>query len=130
VKLTLVLRPVAILDALCSDKSASDWQGSDIMSESGISLEFARSLRMRASICVRRIQVPHPRKSNLMPTWESDRLTVYELSGDAEKELYVDCAAELDDGEAMSLALAYSRGFSMRLMTGRPEDCSRRRSRT
>jgi len=38
---------------------------------------------------------------------------VYELSGDPEKELYVDYAAELDDGEAMSLALVYSRGFSM-----------------
>jgi hypothetical protein len=44
---------------------------------------------------------------------ESNRLRVYELSGDAEKELYVDYAADLDDGEAVSLALVYSRGFSM-----------------
>jgi hypothetical protein len=38
-------------------------------------------------------------------------LSVYGLAGDQEKTLYVDYAAELDDGEAMSLALASSRGF-------------------
>jgi predicted nucleic acid-binding protein len=37
----------------------------------------------------------------------------FELSSDEEKELYVDYATQLDDGEAMSLALVHSRGFSM-----------------
>jgi hypothetical protein len=44
---------------------------------------------------------------------ESSFLTVYELSGDTEKGLYVDYAAELDDGEAMSLALVHSRGLTL-----------------
>ena len=44
---------------------------------------------------------------------DSNRLTVFELSSDEEKELYVDYATQLDDGEAMSLALVYSRGFSL-----------------
>jgi predicted nucleic acid-binding protein len=44
---------------------------------------------------------------------ESNRLTVFELSSDEEKELYIDYATQLDDGEAMSLALVYSRGVSM-----------------
>ena len=54
-----------------------------------------------------------PEEVKLDAYLESNRLTVFELSGDEEKELYVDYAAELDDGEAMSLALVYSRGFSM-----------------
>lgn len=44
---------------------------------------------------------------------KSKCLTVYQLSGDKEQVLYVDYAADLDDGEAMTLALALSRGFSM-----------------
>jgi hypothetical protein len=44
---------------------------------------------------------------------ESNHLTVFELSSDEEKELYVDYATQLDDGEAMSLALVYSRGFRL-----------------
>ena len=38
-------------------------------------------------------------------------LSVHGLQGNEEKALYVDYAADLDDGEAMSLALAFSRGF-------------------
>ena len=34
----------------------------------------------------------HPRKSSLMLYLESNRLTVFELSSDEEKELYVDYA--------------------------------------
>lgn len=44
---------------------------------------------------------------------KSKCLTVYALSGETEQLLYVDYAADLDDGEAMTLALAFSRGFSM-----------------
>jgi predicted nucleic acid-binding protein len=38
---------------------------------------------------------------------------VYGLSGDVEQTLYVDYAADLDDGEAMTLALAFSRGYTV-----------------
>jgi predicted nucleic acid-binding protein len=54
-----------------------------------------------------------PEEVKLEAFLESNRLTVFELSSDEEKELYVDYATQLDDGEAMSLALVYSRGFSM-----------------
>jgi hypothetical protein len=40
-------------------------------------------------------------------------LSVYGLSGATEQSLYVDYAVDLDDGEAMTLALAFSRGYSM-----------------
>jgi predicted nucleic acid-binding protein len=54
-----------------------------------------------------------PEEVKLDAYLESKRLTVFELSSDEEKELYVDYATQLDDGEAMSLALVYSRGFTM-----------------
>ena len=54
-----------------------------------------------------------PEEVKLEAFLESNRLAVFELSSDEEKELYVDYATQLDDGEAMSLALVYSRGFGM-----------------
>ena len=54
-----------------------------------------------------------PEEVKLDPLVKSKYLTVYALSGDNEQTPYVDYAADLDDGEAMTLALAFSRGFSM-----------------
>jgi hypothetical protein len=54
-----------------------------------------------------------PDEVKLEPLVKSKCLTVYALSGNAEQTLYVDYAGDLDDGEAMTLALAFSRGFSM-----------------
>jgi hypothetical protein len=54
-----------------------------------------------------------PEEVKLDPFVKSKSLTVYSLSGNAEQSLYIDYAADLDDGEAMTLALAFSRGFSM-----------------
>ncbi len=54
-----------------------------------------------------------PDEVKLDPFMKSKSLTVYGLSGDTEQTLYVDYAADLDDGEAMTLALAFSRGFSI-----------------
>ena len=42
---------------------------------------------------------------------DSGRLSVLVLASESEETLYVNYAAKLDDGEAMSLALAESRGF-------------------
>jgi predicted nucleic acid-binding protein len=50
---------------------------------------------------------------NLEPFIEGGVLTVCDIEGDTEELLYVDYAAFLDDGEAMSLALALSRGFHL-----------------
>jgi len=54
-----------------------------------------------------------PDTVELDPFVKSKCLTVYALSGDKEQTLYVDYAADLDDGEAMALALAFSRGLTV-----------------
>jgi hypothetical protein len=54
-----------------------------------------------------------PDTVELDPFVNSKCLTVYDLSGDKEETLYIDYAADLDDGEAMTLALAFSRGFTV-----------------
>lgn len=48
---------------------------------------------------------------NLAPLIGSGLLSVCHVEGDDEAELYVDYASALDDGEAMSLTIALSRGF-------------------
>lgn len=47
----------------------------------------------------------------LRPLIDSGLLIVCNIEGAQEAELYVDYASALDDGEAMSLAIALSRGF-------------------
>jgi hypothetical protein len=54
-----------------------------------------------------------PDAVELDPFVKSKHLTVYGLTGDKEQTLYVDYATDLDDGEAMTLALAFSRGFTV-----------------
>ena len=46
---------------------------------------------------------------DLGPLLESGLLSICHVEGDDETELFVDCAKTLDDGEAMSLAIALSR---------------------
>lgn len=48
---------------------------------------------------------------DLKPLTGSGLITVCHIEGDKEAEMYVDYASALDDGEAMSLAIALSRGF-------------------
>lgn len=47
----------------------------------------------------------------LDPLIDSGTLTICHIEGDEEARLYVDYASQLDDGEAMSVAIALSRGF-------------------
>jgi predicted nucleic acid-binding protein len=47
----------------------------------------------------------------LDPLVDSGLLKVCRVEGDEEAQLYVDYASKLDDGEAMSVAIALSRGF-------------------
>ncbi len=47
----------------------------------------------------------------LKPLIDSGLLTICHIEGAHESQLYVDYASALDDGEAMSLAIALSRGF-------------------
>jgi predicted nucleic acid-binding protein len=48
---------------------------------------------------------------DLKPLIDSGLLAVCDIEGSKEAELYVDYASALDDGEAMSLAIALSRGL-------------------
>lgn len=50
-------------------------------------------------------------KVDLEPLIKSGLLVVCDVEGDQEAELYVDYASVLDDGEAMSLAIAVSRNY-------------------
>ena len=105
-------RPVAILDACVLINLLASGRAEDIVTGSryrfGIcSVVKNESIYLRATD----LNAP-PEEVKLDPHLESNSLVVYELSSDAEKELYVDFATELDDGEAMSLALVHARGFA------------------
>lgn len=50
---------------------------------------------------------------DLRPLIESGLLMMCQVEGGREAELYVDYASALDDGEARSLAIALSRGFTL-----------------
>jgi predicted nucleic acid-binding protein len=106
-------RPVAILDACVLINLLASGRAQNIMSESGYQFGICSVVKNESIYLRATDSSAPPEEVKLDPYIESNRLTVYELSGDAEKELYVDYAAELDDGEAMSLALVHSRGFSM-----------------
>jgi hypothetical protein len=99
-------RPVAILDACVLINLLASGRAQDIMTGSryrfGIcSVVKNESIYLRATDS----HAP-PEEVKLDLHLESNSLVVYELSGDAEKELYVAFAAELDDG-------VHARGFAM-----------------
>jgi predicted nucleic acid-binding protein len=54
-----------------------------------------------------------PEPVNLSTFFESGTLQSCDVEASAEEELYVAYALELDDGEAMSLAIAQSRDFAL-----------------
>jgi hypothetical protein len=106
-------RPVAILDACVLINLLATGRAADIMSESGYQFGICAVVK-NESIYLRATDLSAPPEEVKLDAYlKSNRLTVFELSSDEEKELYVDYATQLDDGEAMSLALAYSRGVSM-----------------
>ena len=106
-------RPVAILDACVLINLLATGRAQDIMSESGYQFGICSVVKNESIYLRASDSSAPPEEMKLDPYVESNSLIVYELSGDAEKVLYVDYAAELDDGEAMSLALVYSRGFNL-----------------
>lgn len=52
-------------------------------------------------------------KIDLRPCFESGVFDLCEVSTEQEMEIYVELAAEIDDGEAMSIAIASCRGWSV-----------------
>jgi hypothetical protein len=106
-------RPVVILDACVLINLLASGRAREIMSEGGYQFGICLVVK-NESVYLRPTDASaSPEEVKLDPLLESGFLTVYELSGDAEKGLYVDYAAELDDGESMFLALVHSRGLAM-----------------
>jgi hypothetical protein len=113
VKRPVPSQSVAILDACVLINLLASSRAEDILTGSeyrfGIcTVASSESIYLRAAD-----PSAPPDEVKLDPFVKSKCLTVYALSGAAEQTLYVDYAADLDDGEAMTLALAFSRGFTM-----------------
>ena len=54
-----------------------------------------------------------PEAVDLNPLFDQDIFTRCAIDGDVEEELYVSYALELDDGEAMSIAIAQARNLAL-----------------
>ena len=54
-----------------------------------------------------------PQAVDLGPLFDQNVFTVCALAGEPEEELYVGYSLELDDGEAMSLAIAHARNLAL-----------------
>jgi hypothetical protein len=106
-------RPVAILDACVLINILASGRAQEILT--GCGYRFAISAVVsKESIYLRAIDPNAPAEAvELDPLVDSKCLAVHELSGGREQTLYVDYAADLDDGEAMTVALALSRGWIM-----------------
>jgi len=100
-----------MLDACVLINILASGRARDILSSS--ELDFAIStIVSRESIYLRASDPKAPSVAeNLEALVQAQFLRVVELSGDDEQSAYVNYAADLDDGEAMTLALAFSRGF-------------------
>jgi predicted nucleic acid-binding protein len=73
---------------------------------------FICSVVQRESIYLRTEDPKAPRiQVDLQPLIDSKLLTLCSAETDEEVEIYVDYASLLDDGEALSLAIALSRGY-------------------
>lgn len=68
----------------------------------------------RESLYLRSLETDaRPEAVDLIPLLEAGVLTTCTIEGTTEEELYVNYALELDDGEAMSLAIAQARNFAL-----------------
>lgn len=106
-------RPVVILDACVLINILASGRPQEILSGGvyrfGIGAVVSKeSMYLRSS----NPSTP-PEVVDLRRFLDAQSLTVHDLSGGHEQTLYVDYAAELDDGEAMTVALALSRGWTM-----------------
>ena len=104
-------RPVIVLDACVLINLLASGRAEDILCAS--EKQFAVcSVVKNESVFLRSEDANAPlAEMNLDPFLKSWCLHVLRLSSTHEEALYVDYAAQLDDGEAMSLALVHSRGL-------------------
>jgi predicted nucleic acid-binding protein len=72
------------------------------------------SVVSRESLYLRPLEAAGTREAvNLAPLFDAGVLAPCQIEGPAEEELYVNYAFELDDGEAMSLAIAQARNLAL-----------------
>lgn len=104
-------RPIAILDACVLINLLATGRAEEILSSSDHSFAICTVVRNESIYLRAADPSAPPEEVKLDGLVESGCLKVLRLSGNPEDALYIDYAAQLDDGEAMSLALAQSRGF-------------------
>src|SRR6266851_3744508 len=89
----------------------------------GVGLSVIESLEVNCFMCpavvdetiyIRSDDPSQPREAVSIDAWiPSGAVKVINPAGDLEEELYVQFAADLDDGEAMSLAICRARGYTL-----------------
>jgi hypothetical protein len=105
--------PVVILDSCVLINVLASGRAQEIFASSGYSFGIC-TVASKETVYLRAVDPNAPPEAvELDPFVKSKCLTVFGLSGDAEQTLYIDCAADLDDGEAMTLALAFARGYTV-----------------
>jgi hypothetical protein len=106
-------RPVAILDACVLINILASGRAQEILT--GSAYRFAIGAVVSKESVYLRASDPNapPEAVELDSLVDAKCLAVHELSGGREQTSYVDYAADLDDGEAMTVALALSRGWIM-----------------
>jgi predicted nucleic acid-binding protein len=126
-------RPLAVLDACVLINLLATGRAEEILSGSDHAFAICSVVRNESIYLRAADPSAPPEEVKLDGLVESGCLKVLGLSGNPEDALYIDYAGQLDDGEAMSLALAQSRGLFMatddrkarRLFTEEVEDSRR-----
>jgi len=105
-------RPV-ILDTCVLINLLASGEAEAILRSLGVNCQVCTAVR-RESMYLRSESLPGQREAiDLSPLFISGILHLCDLQGQAEEGLYVGYAADLDDREAMSLAISQSRGYCL-----------------
>ncbi len=102
--------PLVLVDTCVLVNLLATGQARDILSMSGYSFAICSAVQGEAIFLRPTDPQAQPERVRLEPLIEPGILSVLHLDTEEEKTLFVDYASQLDDGEAMSIALAVSRG--------------------
>ncbi len=109
--------PTGIVDACCTINLYATGNLLDLLPAMGFEWHIAAAV-LHEAMYVRKPDpddaaklIPEP--IDLKPALDGGLLRACDIAGEAETELFVRLAVELDDGEAMSLAIAKHRGWTL-----------------
>ena len=108
--------PRSLLDACCLLNLYATRRFEDILRSLPMPCGAAERATAEAIYVFRGGSGPHAHQReavNLQPLIDAGLLEIYSLETDAEARSFVAFAAEMDDGEAMTCALAVHRGFAV-----------------